>query len=115
MGTALQIWGQEIQNAVRHMGLIVDAVSSMHEAMQFCEEGLPHGIAFEQSLRDADFDRLRADISGEVPNFSFIEVMDGDQQTQLSTATTEHIARISRQNLQDALPSVLLFELSKAL
>ncbi len=106
---------QEIQNAVRHMGLIVDAVSSMHEAMQFCEEGLPHGIAFEQSLRDADFDRLRADISGEVPNFSFIEVMDGDQQTQLSTATTEHIARISRQNLQDALPSVLLFELSKAL
>lgn len=106
---------QEIQNAVRHMGLIIDAVASMDEALQFCEEGLPHGIAFEQSMRDADFDRLRADITGEVPGFSFIEVMDGDQQTQLSTATTDHMARISRQNLQDALPSVLLFELSKAL
>ncbi|MDH0868375.1 hypothetical protein [Mitsuaria sp. GD03876] len=106
---------QEIQGAVRHMGLIIDAVASMDEALQFCEEGLPHGIAFEQSLRDADFDRLRADITAEVPNFSFIEVMDGDQQTQLSTATADHMARISRQNLQDALPSVLLFELSKAL
>ncbi len=106
---------QEIQSAVRHMGLIIDAVGSMDEALQFCEEGLPHGIAFEQSLRDADFDRLRADITGEVPGFSFIEVMDGDQQTQLSTATADHLARISRQNLQDALPSVLLFELSKAI
>ncbi|WP_431260376.1 hypothetical protein ACQ86G_09645 [Roseateles chitinivorans] len=106
---------QEIQNAVRHMGLIIDAVSSMDEALQFCEEGLPHGIAFEQSMRDADFDRLRVDITGEVPSFSFIEVLDGEQQTQLSTATAEHMARISRQNLQDALPSVLLFELSKAL
>lgn len=106
---------QEIQGSVRHMGLIIDAVASMDEALQFCEEGLPHGIAFEQSLRDADFDRLRADITAEVPNFSFIEVMDGDQQTQLSTATADHMARISRQNLQDALPSVLLFELSKAL
>ncbi|OWQ85337.1 hypothetical protein CDN99_22675 [Roseateles aquatilis] len=106
---------QEIQASVRHMGLIIDAVSSMEEAMQFCEEGLPHGIAFEQSLRDADFDRLRADITAEVPNFSFIEVMDGEQQTQLSTATADHMARISRGNLPDALPSVLLFELSKAL
>ena len=106
---------QEIQNAVRHMGLIIDTVGSMDEALQFCEEGLPHGIAFEQSMRDADFDRLRADITGEVPSFSFIEVLDGDHQTQLSTATAEHMARISRQNLQDALPSVLLFELSKAL
>lgn len=106
---------QEIQSAVRHMGLIIDAVGSMDEALQFCEEGLPHGIAFEQSLRDADFDRLHADITAEVPSFSFIEVMDGDQQTQLSTATADHLARISRQNLQDALPSVLLFELSKAI
>lgn len=106
---------QEIQGAVRHMGLIIDAVASMDEALQFCEEGLPHGIAFEQSLRDASFERLHADITAEVPSFSFIEVREGEQQTQLSTATPDKMARISRQNLPDALPSVLLFELSKAL
>lgn len=106
---------QQIHASVRHMGLIVDAVSSMQEALQFCEEGLPHGIAFEQALRDADFNRLHADITTEVPNFSFIEVLDGEQQTQLSTATADKMARISRANLAEALPSVLLFELSKAI
>ncbi len=106
---------QEIQDAVRHMGLIIDTVGSMNEALAFCEEGLPHGIAFEQSLHGADFDRLHADITAEVPGFSFIEVRDGEQPTQLSTATPDRLARIARGNLTDALPSVLLFELSKAI
>jgi len=106
---------QQIHDAVRHMGLIIDGVSSMDEALEFCEEGLPHGIAFEQALHGPDFDRLHADITAEVPNFSFIEVRDGEQQTQLSTATPDRLARISRANLGDALPSVLLFELSKAI
>lgn len=106
---------QQIQAAVRHMGLIIDAVSSMPEALAFCEEGLPHGIAFEHALRDADFELLQAHIAAEVPGFSFIEVRETEQQTQLSTATPDRIARIARPNLADALPSVLLFELSKAL
>ncbi|WAC74541.1 hypothetical protein OU995_07450 [Roseateles sp. SL47] len=106
---------QQIQDAVRHMGLIIDSVGSMNEALAFCEEGLPHGIAFEQSLHGPDFDRLHADVTAEVPSFSFIEVRDGEQQTQLSTATPDRLARISRTNLGDALPSVLLFELSKAI
>lgn len=106
---------QQVQDSVRHMGLIIDTVGSVEEAMQFCEDGLPHGIAFEQALRGPDFDRLRADVAREVPGFAFIEVLDDEHQTQLSTATTEHIARISRLHLSDAMPSVLLFELSKAL
>lgn len=106
---------QEIQAAVRHMGLIVDSVGSMNEALAFCEEGLPHGIAFEQSQHGPDFDRLHADVTEEVPGFSFIEVREGESPTQLSTATPDRLARIARANLGDALPSVLLFELSKAI
>lgn len=106
---------QEIQRAIRHMGLIVDVVSTMAEALAFCEEGLPHGIAFEQALRNADFDRLHADITAEVAGFAFVEILEGDQQTQLSTATPDQLARIARRNLPEALSSVLLFELSKAL
>ncbi len=106
---------QEIQAAVRHMGLIVDTVGSMNEALAFCEEGLPHGIAFEQNQHGPDFDRLHADVTKEVPGFSFIEVREGEHPTQLSTATPDRLARIARANLGDALPSVLLFELSKAI
>lgn len=105
----------QLQEAVRHMGLIIDLVGSMDEALQFCTEGLPHGIVFEAAMRGPAFERLRAELLREVPGFSFVEVLDGEHLTQLSTATVDGMARISRQHLADALPSVLLFELSKTL
>ena len=104
-----------IQAAVQHMGLIVDLVGSMAEASQFCLDGLPHGIVFESALRDADFERLRAEVMREVPDFCFVEVLDEQHLTQLSTATADGLARISRLHLDDALASVLMFELSRGL
>jgi hypothetical protein len=105
----------QLQEAVRHMGLIIDVVGSVDEAMQFCLDGLPHGVIFESALRGGALEQLRADLRREVPEFSFIEVLDDEHLTQLSTATADGMARISRRHLEDALPSVLLFELSKAL
>jgi len=90
-------------------------VNNMDEATQFCLEGLPHGIVFESAQRGAAFELLRADVLREVPEFSFVEVLDEDHVTQLSTATSDGMARIARKHLTDALPSILLFELSKSL
>lgn len=105
----------QLQEAVRHMGLIIDAVNDMDEAAQFCLEGLPHGIVFDAAQRGPAFDQLRRELLREVPEFSFIEIMDGEHLTQLSTATSDRMARISRSHLMDALPSVLLFELSRGM
>jgi hypothetical protein len=105
----------QIQAAVAHMGLIVDVVNNMQDAAQFCLEGLPHGILFEAGERNEIFERLHEEILVEVPQFCFIEVTLEDHQTQLSTATADGLARISREHLADALPSVLTFELSKGL
>ncbi|XHS79005.1 hypothetical protein ACFJGW_03285 [Burkholderiaceae bacterium UC74_6] len=104
-----------VHNAISHMGLIVDTVASMEEARQFCEEGLPHGILFESAQRGEDFAALQAEVLAEVPQFCFIELLEAEAQTQLSTATPDGLARISRNHLGDALPSVLTFELSKGL
>jgi len=104
-----------VQNAVSHMGLIVDVVASMKEARQFCDEGLPHGILFESAQRGEDFAALQVEVLAEVPQFCFVELLDAEAQTQLSTATADGLARISRNHLGDALPSVLTFELSKGL
>jgi hypothetical protein len=103
----------QIQAAVKHLGLIVDAVDTVEEAMQFCLEGLPHGIIFDASQRGPAFAHLHTELIREVPDFSFVEVLDHEQQTQLSTATADRMARISRQYITDALASVLMFELSK--
>lgn len=105
----------QIQAAIQHMGLIVDLAGSMAEATQFCLEGLPHGIVFEGGLRSAEFEQLFDEVMREVPDFCFVEVLDAQHLTQLSTATADGMARISRLHLDDALASVLMFELSKGL
>lgn len=105
----------QIQAAIQHMGLIVDLAGSMAEATQFCLEGLPHGIVFESSLRNAEFELLFAEVMREAPDFCFVEVLDEQHLTQLSTATADGMARIARLHLDDALASVLMFELSKGL
>lgn len=103
----------QIQAAVQHLGLTVDAVETVEDAMQFCVEGLPHAIVFDASQRSTAFAHLHAEVMREVPGFSFVEVLAHEQQTQLSTATADGMARISRHYITDALPSVLMFELSK--
>lgn len=105
----------QIQDAVRHMGLIIDVVNTMAEAQHFCMEGLPHAVIFESSQRGSDLEALRTGIVRDVADFCFIEVQESAHHTQLSSATADGMARIARSNLAEALPAMLLFELSKSL
>lgn len=103
----------EAQNAVRHMGMLVDTVSNVAEAEQFCEEGLPHVMLFDAAMRSEALLALIAGVSRDAPDFCFVEMFDGEHRTQLSTATSDGVARISRRHLPDALPSLLMFELAR--
>lgn len=103
----------EAQAAVRHMGMLVDVVGSVAEAEQFCREGLPHALIFDAALMNEPLLQLIAGIMRDAPDFSFVEMFDGEHRTQLSTATSDGVARISRRHLPDALPSLLMFELTR--
>ncbi|HEY0956255.1 MAG TPA: hypothetical protein VGE36_15955 [Roseateles sp.] len=103
----------DAQAAVRQMGMLVDVVGSVAEAEQFCREGLPHAMLFDAALTDDALLQLVASVSREAPDVAFVEMFDGEHRTQLSTATRDGVARISRRNLPDALPSLLMFELSR--
>ncbi|MFG6415838.1 hypothetical protein ACG02S_18245 [Roseateles sp. DC23W] len=103
----------EAQTAVRQMGMLVDVVGSVAEAEQFCREGLPHAVLFDAALTDDALLQLIASVSREAPDVAFVEMFDAEHRTQLSTATRDGVARISRRNLAEALPSLLMFELSR--
>ena len=105
----------QIRGAVRNMGLIVDYVSSVEEAVEFCREGLPHAIVVESNLADEAFAGLRADIVAEVPDFAFIEIVDESAAFEISSFSSSQMARVGRDAVQTSLPSALLFELSKGL
>ena len=103
----------EAQAAVRHMGMLVDVVGSVAEAEQFCREGLPHAMLFDAAQMSEPLLQLIAGVMRDAPDFAFVEMFDGEHRTQLSTATGDGVARISRRHLPDALPSLLMFELAK--
>ena len=106
---------QQILAAVAHMGLIVDLVTSAEEAAAFCQEGLPHGILFDSAQRGPALDALRDGVLREVPNFSFVEVLDGEQAMLPSSASADGLGRIARRDLAELLPSMLLFEMARGI
>lgn len=104
-----------IRDALRHMGLIVDTVDSIDEAIDFCSDGLPHAIIVEGILHGDRLDRFRADIRAEVPGFPFIDIVEEGNEFNVSDDTGTERARVGQDAIEAALPSVLMFELSKTL
>jgi hypothetical protein len=104
-----------IRDALRHMGLIVDMVDSIDEAVDFCSDGLPHAIIVEGILQGDRLERFRADIRAEVPGFPFIDIVEEGNEFNVSDDTGIERARVGQDAIEAALPSVLMFELSKTL
>jgi hypothetical protein len=104
-----------IRDALRHMGLIVDMVASIDEAADFCSDGLPHAIIVEGILHGERFDRFCADIRAEVPGFPFIDIVEEGKEFNVSDDSGVERARVGQDAIEAALPSVLMFELSRIL
>ncbi|GAP37557.1 hypothetical protein [Piscinibacter sakaiensis] len=105
-----------IRDAIHHMGLAIDLVSSIAEAEEFCRDGLPDGVIVEGILAGERLARLQSELWAEVPTLAFVEIVEeGDAYEMSDAANGRHVARVGRAALDTALPSVLLFELSKAL
>ena len=105
----------QVREAIRHMGLIIDFVASIEEAMEFCADGLPHAIVFESALRGERFEALRSEISAEVPDFVFVELAEEGKEFEVSGFSSSGMARVGRDAIMSSLPSALLFELSRGL
>lgn len=105
----------QIRDALRSMGLIVDFVGSVDEATDFCRESLPHAIIIESILRGERFATLREEISAEVPDFVFIEIIEEGNTFEMSGFGGSTVARVGRDVIASSLPSALMFELSKGL
>ena len=102
-----------VRDTLRSMGLMVDYVSSIEEAKQFCEGGLPHAIIFEAALAGEHFRKLRADWSREVPTLAFIEIAEQGRELEVSDIGGQRTSRIGRDVVASGLPSALMFELSR--
>lgn len=105
----------QVREALKSMGLVLDFVSSVREAVEFCREGLPHAIVFEGQLRTAQFEGLASGIRSEVPEFVFIELVEDGRTFDISTISATGMARVGREGIANALPSALVYELSRVM
>jgi CheY-like chemotaxis protein len=102
-----------IRDAIKDMGLIVDEVASVAEAATFCADGLPHAIIFDGALNGAGLDQLREGMGAQFPDLVFIEIDEGGDAFEMSGHGNAHVACVTRAAVASALPSVLMYELSK--
>jgi Spy/CpxP family protein refolding chaperone len=105
----------QIRDALRNMGLIIDFVGSVDEAAEFCRDGLPHAIIIESIQRGEKFAHLRDEISAEVQDFVFIEIIEEGNTFEMSGFSGSNVARVGRDVIDSSLPSALMFELSRGL
>ncbi|MCM5678524.1 hypothetical protein M8A51_03145 [Schlegelella sp. S2-27] len=105
----------QVREAIRHMGLVVDFVNSVDEAVAFCAEGLPHAVIVESILRGERFNQLRADILRDAPEVAFIEIIEEGSMFEVSGFGSSAMGRVGRDAILASLPSALVFELSKGL
>jgi hypothetical protein len=105
----------QVREAIKAMGLVLDFVGSVREAIEFCREGLPHAIVFEGGLRSPHFEQLVSDVRQEVPEFVFIELIDGGRTFDISTISATGMARVGVEGIANALPSALVYELSRVM
>ena len=104
----------QVRDAVRNMGLLVDFVTSIEEARDFCRSGLPHAIVVEAVLRGDRFNELRGEVDSSGSEVVFIEIIEEGNSFEISGFGGLNMARVGRDAILTSLPSALMFELSKA-
>lgn len=102
-----------VRDAIRHMGLMVDYVTSIDEAREFCKGGMPHAILHESLLGGERFERLRIDLLGEMPKLVFIELSDDNKGLETRHVGDRQFSCVSLGAVIESLPPALMFELSR--
>lgn len=103
----------QVRMAVAHMGLMLDFVTSIESALEFCQEGLPHAIIYEATLGDLAFERMRRDIAQSGRSTAWIEITEQGEAFEVSSFGGVSMARVGRDAIATSLPSALMFELAK--
>jgi CheY-like chemotaxis protein len=104
-----------LRDATHGMGLHVDSVGTIVQAVQYCEMDIPHLIVIDETLKNGMFEELRRDLLHQNINYPFIEISDKAGGFQMSGWTDGSYTSISRDTIAMHLPQALTFEMARAM
>ncbi len=103
----------QVRDVVRAMGVMLDHVSSVDEAREFCGGGMPHAIIYEGAIGGGAMRRLMAELLAEQPQLVFIEIGEQGRPFEVNNVGGREQSRVALGALAEALPQALLFELAR--
>jgi hypothetical protein len=103
----------QVREALRPHGLMLDFVTSVDEAREFCQGGLPHALVHEAQLGGEAWRRLRQELLAEVATLAFVQITDDGQGFQRVLQGEQQTASVGRHDLAHALPAALAYEIAR--
>lgn len=102
-----------VREALRTQGLMVDFVTSVDEAREFCRSGVPHAVVHEAALGGEAFERLRDELvaAGTVP--AFVQITEDGKGFDVRPIGRRDAVCVARSALMESLPSALVFEMTR--
>ncbi len=102
-----------VREATRAMGLMIDYVTSIDAAQEFCRGSLPHGIVYEGLLDTDRFEALRGEVLAAAPGIAFVEIAEHGKAFAVHNSGGHPFVSVGRDALLGSLPAALMFELAR--
>jgi hypothetical protein len=102
----------DVREALRPMGMMIDFVGTLDEAELFCQDGLPHAVVYEASLAGERFERLRAAMLAEVPTLAFVQIAAEGKAFEVINVGGRQFASVGRDAIVQGLPGAMLYEMA---
>lgn len=103
----------QVRMAVQGLDLMVDYVTSVDAARDYCADGLPHAVVYASTLAGAPLDRLRRSLLSDAGAPPFIEIAAQGHGFEPVAPGDTAIAKVGLDGLAQALPAALIIELSR--
>lgn len=103
-----------VRQALRPMGLMLDFVSTVEEASEFCRGGLPHILVHEAALGGLRLARLRTELLAEEPRLGWLQVTEEGRGVELREVQGRATLCLGADGLEEGLSAALMAALAQA-
>ena len=105
---------QRVREALHGQDLLVDYVSTVADAVQFCQDGPPQVLLYETDLAGGELARLLAQLARTTPGLVAVELLSSGDECRLRTPGAADCTQLGLDALRQMLLPVLVLELSRA-
>lgn len=100
---------QLVREALRGHDLFIDYVSSVSAAREYCADGMPQVLIYEDSYAGDAMQALLTSLGASTPQMAVVEITPSGQDYELAPDA----ARVGVDGLRHTLPAVLVMELAR--